>query len=252
MKEKIKNIINRIKKNEFWSSLFKNSFIAVIGEGGASFINLFVVIFLIKLIGSEGYGILILAQTYMTIVDTIINLQCWRGVIKYGEEAKIKKNIEELYGYIKLGSLIDLLTAVIGTVVCFLLVNLTGRLLDWNNLTIISAKIFSIVIVSHFSGTPTAILRMENKFNLVSIQKIFASAIKLGTLLIIYILQGSLTVLSGVIIYVVTDILSNLMLILMAVWVVHKNYGLKKLLRQNYQVKQKNSHDLQYGQVYRI
>ena len=231
MKEKIKNIINRIKKNEFWSSLFKNSFIAVIGEGGASFINLFVVIFLIKLIGSEGYGILILAQTYMTIVDTIINLQCWRGVIKYGEEAKIKKNIEELYGYIKLGSLIDLLTAVIGTVVCFLLVNLTGRLLDWNNLTIISAKIFSIVIVSHFSGTPTAILRMENKFNLKKKKKIFASAIKLGTLLIIYILQGSLTVLSGVIIYVVTDILSNLMLILMAVWVVHKNYGLKKVIK---------------------
>ena len=210
MKEKIKNIINRIKKNEFWSSLFKNSFIAVIGEGGASFINLFVVIFLIKLIGSEGYGILILAQTYMTIVDTIINLQCWRGVIKYGEEAKIKKNIEELYGYIKLGSLIDLLTAVIGTVVCFLLVNLTGRLLDWNNLTIISAKIFSIVIVSHFSGTPTAILRMENKFNLVSIQKIVSSAVKLVILLIF-----------------------------MAVWVVHKNYGLRKVIRAKFPSKTK-------------
>lgn len=240
MKEKILNIIGKIKKNEFWSNLFKNSFVAVIGEGGASFINLFVIIFLIKLIGSEGYGILILAQTYMTIIDTILNLQCWRAVIKYGEEAKIKNNFEELYGYIKLGSIIDLVTAVIGTIFCFLLVNFTGKILGWNNLTIISAQIFSIVIVSHFSGTPTAILRMENKFNLVSIQKIFASALKFVTLLVIYFLQGKLTTLNGVIIYAITDIISNLMLVFMAMWVVHKNFGLRKVIKSRLPSKTKD------------
>ena len=40
MKEKLKKIINKIKSNEFWKNLFKNSFFAVIGEGGASFINI--------------------------------------------------------------------------------------------------------------------------------------------------------------------------------------------------------------------
>lgn len=239
MKEKIKNVISRIKKNEFWHSLFKNSFIAVIGECGASFINLFVVIFLIKLIGSEGYGILILAQTYMTIMDTILNLQCWRGVIKYGEEAKINNNFDELYGYIKLGSIIDLVTAIIGTVVCFLLVNLTATFLNWNSLTILSAKIFSIVIISHFSGTPTAILRMENKFNLVSIQKILSSALKLIALISIFLLQGSISVISGVLIYVITDVISNIILILMAVWVVHKNYGLRKVIKAKFPSKTK-------------
>ena len=239
MKEKIKNTISKIKSDEFWKSLFKNSFIAVIGEGGASFINFFVIILLIKLIGSEGYGILTLAQTYMTIVDTLLNLQCWRSVIKYGEEAKIKNKVEEFYGYIKFGTIIDVVTAIIGTVVCFLLVSVIGSLLNWNSLTIISAKIFSLVIISHFSGTPIAVLRMENKFNLVSIQKILASSIKLITLLIILFSNGSISVLNGVIIYAVTDIISNLILVIMAVWVIHKNYGLRKILKSKFPKKTK-------------
>ena len=239
MKEKIKNTISKIKSDEFWKSLFKNSFIAVIGEGGASFINFFVIILLIKLIGSEGYGILTLTQTYMTIVDTLLNLQCWRSVIKYGEEAKIKNKVEEFYGYIKFGTIIDVVTAIIGTVVCFLLVSVIGSLLNWNSLTIISAKIFSLVIISHFSGTPIAVLRMENKFNLVSIQKILASSIKLITLLIILFSNGSISVLNGVIIYAVTDIISNLILVIMAVWVIHKNYGLRKILKSKFPKKTK-------------
>ena len=239
MKEKIKNTISKIKSNEFWKSLFKNSFIAVIGEGGSSFINFFVIIILIKLLSSEGYGILTLAQTYMTIIDTILNLQCWRGVIKFGEEAKVTNSIDEFFGYIKIGTIIDLSTAILGMIISFCLVNIIGSLLGWSSLIITSAKIFSIVIISHFSGTPIAILRMENKFNLVSIQKITSSLIKLITLLVILFSKGNISVINGVIIYAITDIVSNLILIIMAIWVIHKNYGLKKVITSKFPIKSK-------------
>lgn len=239
MKEKINNTISKIKSNEFWKSLFKNSFIAVIGEGGSSFINFFVIIILIKLLSSEGYGILTLAQTYMTIIDTILNLQCWRGVIKFGEEAKVTNSIDEFFGYIKIGTIIDLSTAILGMIISFCLVNIIGSLLGWSSLIITSAKIFSIVIISHFSGTPIAILRMENKFNLVSIQKITSSLIKLITLLVILFSKGNISVINGVIIYAITDIVSNLILIIMAIWVIHKNYGLKKVITSKFPIKSK-------------
>lgn len=239
MKEKIKNTISKIKSNEFWKSLFKNSFIAVIGEGGSSFINFFVIIILIKLLSSEGYGILTLAQTYMTIIDTILNLQCWRGVIKFGEEAKVTNSIDEFFGYIKIGTIIDLSTAILGMIISFCLVNIIGSLLGWSSLIITSAKIFSIVIISHFSGTPIAILRMENKFNLVSIQKITSSLIKLITLLVILFSKGNISIINGVIIYAITDIVSNLILIIMAIWVIHKNYGLKKVITSKFPIKSK-------------
>lgn len=229
MKNNIKKITSKIKGSNFWSNLFKNSFIAVLGEGGSSFINFFVVILFIRLMGSEGYGVLVLAQTYMTIIDTVLNLQCWRGVIKFGEAAKVEGDLDELCGYIKLGTMIDVLTAVLGTVVCFLLANFIGSLLNWNSITILSAKIFSVVIVSHFSGTPTAVLRMENKFNLVSIQKIVSSLIKIISLVACIFLSSKIGILTGVIIYVITDIISNLILIVMASVVIHKKYGLRKV-----------------------
>lgn len=233
MKTKIQEIITKIKSDDFWKNLFKNSFIAVIGEGGASFINFFSVILLIKLIGNNGYAILILAQTYMTIIDTILNLQCWRSVIKFGEEAKAKKNETEFLGYVKLGTIIDIVTAILGTIVCFLMVDIVGYFLNWNDLTFVAAKIFSLVIISHFSGTPIAILRMENKFNLVSIQKIIASLLKFLMLLFVLIFKREISVINGVIIYAVTDFIANLILVGMALWVTHINYGIKKVIKAN-------------------
>lgn len=230
MKSKIKKILYKIKSNEFWKNLFKNSFFAVIGEGGASFINLFVIVLLIKLIGSEGYGILILAQSYMSIIDTLINLQCWKGVIKYGAEALTNNDLESYRGYIKLGALLDISTAILGCIISLLLIKIFGSIFDWSKLMINSSYIFSFVILFHFSGTPTAILRMENKFNWVAIQKILASVIKVISIFIVLLLNGKISVEYGVMIYAITDIIGHLILIIMALIVIHKKCSIKKVI----------------------
>ena len=89
MKRKLKEAFIKIKSNDFWRKLFKNSFYAIMGEGGSSVINLFVVFLLIKLLGNDKYAILVLAQSYMSILDLIINLQSWQSVIKFGEEMRV-------------------------------------------------------------------------------------------------------------------------------------------------------------------
>lgn len=239
MKKKITNIINKIKSNEFWKNLFKNSFFAVIGEGGSSFINLFVVVLLIKLLGSEGYGILILAQSYMTIIDTIINLQCWKGVIKYGEEATANNDDESYMGYLKLGAILDVSTAIMGCIVSLLLVSLVGNILNWSDLLMKCSYIFSFVIIFHFSGTPTAILRMENKFNLVSIQKIVAVLIKLLTIIVILLFKERISVIQGVIVYALTDIIGHLLLVIFALHIVHKKCGIRKVIKSKFPQKTK-------------
>ena len=239
MKEKIKNIINKIISNDFWKNLFKNSFFAILGEGGSSFLNLFVVILLIKIMGNEGYGILILAQSYMTIIDTIINLQCWKGVIKYGEEAVANNDSKSYMGYLKFGSLLDVSTAILGCLVSLLLVSVVGKLLGWSELLMNCSYIFSLVILFHFSGTPTAVLRMENKFNLVSIQKITAALIKLLTIIIILLFQEKISVIHGVIVYAITDVIGHLILVAFALNIVHKKCGIKNVIKAKLPTKTK-------------
>ena len=237
--EKLKKIIESIKKNDFTKKLVKNFSFAAIGEGGASFINLFIIIVLIKLIGDEGYGILTLSQSYMLIMDTIINLQCWKGVIKFGEESYVKNDCNSLCGYIKLGSILDISTAIIGSIISFLFVGLIGKVFAWSSILINCARIFSLVILFHFSGTPTALLRIENKFNWVSIQKISAALLKIVVLLIVYLIYGKISILTGVILYSITDIFGHLMLTSMSLYLIHKKIGIKNLIKSKLPKKSK-------------
>ncbi len=227
----LKKKFNSIKENDFANVLVKNFSLAAIGEGGASFINLLVIVLLIKLIGNDGYGILILAQSYMLIIDTIFNLQCWKSLIKYGEIAYKNKDLKSLIGYIKLGAILDIGTAIFGSVIGFFLVDFVGFILNWNYDLIICSKIFSLVILFHFSGTPTAVLRMENKFNLVSIQKIVSAIIKVITLLVFLIFKKNISLLNGVIIYSITDIVGHILLVIFAFNLLHKKYGIINIIK---------------------
>ena len=71
MRTKIKNVYEKIKSNDFWKTLFSNALSAFIGDSGASIINLIITIVLIRLTGDVGYGSLVLAQSYMSIMDSI-------------------------------------------------------------------------------------------------------------------------------------------------------------------------------------
>lgn len=231
MKEKIKITFTKIKSNEFWRKLFKNSFYAVIGEGGSSVINLLIVFLLIKLLGNDTYAILVLAQSYMSIVDLIINLQSWQSVIKFGEEMRVKNKTDKYLEYIKLGSVLDISTAILCGVVSFFLAPIVGSIFNWSNELILCCQIFTAEIYFHFSGTPIAVLRLENKFNLVALQKIISAVFKLITLIVILCITPKLSLVSAVIIYVATDIVSHLILVVMFLIIVHKNWGIKKLLK---------------------
>lgn len=238
IKEQIRYFYNKIKIDKFWNNLVKNSFWAFFGDAIAAAIGLFITIILIRLIGSEAYGILVLAQTYMTIVDTSLNIQSWKSVIQYGQKSIINNDEESLRGYIKLGSVLDISTSILGGIVALILAPIIGKIFNWSNELIICSQIFSITIFSHFSGTPTAILRILNKFNLVALQKFLAAIIKFVSLITILIVKNSIGVIEATIIYCLTDIIANLILVIFAFTIYFKKYGYKNILKNN-KVKEK-------------
>ena len=143
----MKNVLSKIHANKFWHNTLKNSLQAVIGEGGSSLINLVIIYLSIKLLNADGYAILTLAQNYMLIMDTLINMQCWRAVIKYGEEARSKNDTASYLGYIKLGSIYDLVTAVLSCVVSLALTLAIGHIYNWSDTLILASQVFSLEII---------------------------------------------------------------------------------------------------------
>lgn len=230
MKE-FKKILHKIKNDNFWKNLFKNSFWAFFGDASASAITFIISIILIKIIGSESYGILILAQSYMNIMDVIINIQSWRSTIQYGQKALVDGNDNELHSYVKLGCIMDISTAILCFIISILLPNLIGGLLHWSNEMILCSEIFAITIISHFAGTPTAILRLFNKYNLVALSKTLAAIFKITAIVAYYLITKNLNLVSSTIIFMLTDFIGNILLVIFAFYNYSKKYKISDIIK---------------------
>lgn len=230
MKE-FKKILHKIKNDNFWKNLFKNSFWAFFGDASASAITFIISIILIKIIGSDSYGILILAQSYMNIMDVIINIQSWRSTIQYGQKALIDGNIKELHSYVKLGCIMDISTAILCFIISVILPHFIGSLLHWSNEMILCSQIFAITIISHFAGTPTAILRLFNKYNLVALSKTLAAIFKITAIVAYYLITKNLNLISSTIIFMMTDFIGNILLVIFAFYNYSKKYKISDIIK---------------------
>ena len=188
-------------------------------------------IILIKIIGSESYGILILAQSYMNIMDVIINIQSWRSTIQYGQKALVDGNDNELHSYVKLGCIMDISTAILCFIISILLPNLIGGFLHWSNEMILCSEIFAITIISHFAGTPTAILRLFNKYNLVALSKTLSAIFKITAIVAYYLITKNLNLVSSTIIFMMTDFIGNILLVIFAFYNYSKKYKISDIIK---------------------
>lgn len=214
LNSRIKKILNKIfgwLKEDSFRNLINNVGSLLIGDTGASLINMLSLVVMLKIIGTENYGIIVLIQAYSLTIDQLFNFQSWQAFIKYGAEALEQKNHEKFKGILKQGTILDLGTALLGTLVAMSLIGVLGTIFEWNSYVIEYGRIYSITILFHFSGVPTGVLRLFNKFKLISFQKIIVSIIKLIGILIAFILDVDFIMIIWI--NLVCDILGHILLV---------------------------------------
>jgi polysaccharide biosynthesis protein len=167
----------------------------------------------------------------MNIMDVIINIQSWRSTIQYGQKALVDGNEKELHSYVKLGCIMDISTAILCFIISILLPNLIGELLHWSNEMILCSEIFAITIISHFAGTPTAILRLFNKYNLVALSKTLAAIFKITAIVAYYLITKNLNLVSSTIIFMLTDFIGNILLVIFAFYNYSKKYKISDIIK---------------------
>lgn len=208
-------------KEESFKRLINNSGTLLVGETGASLINMITLVLLLKIIKAEEYGIIVLVQSYSLIIDQLFNFQSWQAFIKYGAEDIANKDDQSLNNLLKQGVIFDLSTAVLGTLVALLLADIVGNLLSWDQTIIHYSRLYSLSILFHFSGIPIGILRLFNKFRYFSYQKITVAMMKLIGIIIAFLLN--LNFINIIWIYLITDIFGHLFLIIAANKILIKN-----------------------------
>lgn len=145
-----------------------------------------------RALGPAAFGVFVLIQTYVLVVDNLFNFQSWQAVIKYGADTQGVGREGQFRSLIKFGTMLDVASAVFATCVALACIVVFG---DWQNLDpedIRMAMFFCIIILFNLQGTPTAVLRLFDRFGLLASQRAIVSFIKMAALSVAFLLGASI------------------------------------------------------------
>lgn len=156
-----------------------NNFIVLFtGDTISSIVNLISTSLIIKAIGLEENGIIIMIQTYALFFDQIFNFKIFEGLIRYLSISLENKDIYNVKSYIKQGLFLDLSTAILATFVGILLINPTMTLMGWDLNLKKYIYIYMLTVAFNISGVCIGILRTFNKFNYISYVNVITNVSK--------------------------------------------------------------------------
>lgn len=172
----IKNYISsNIKKNK----ILANFIVLFTGDGISSILNIFSTAIIIQAIGMNKNGMIIMIQTYALFFDQIFNFKVFESLIKFLTKSIYDKDKEKCKFYIKQGVVLDLITAIIATIMGILMINIVINVMGWEVTLKPYIIIYMVTVIFNISGVCIGIIRTYNKFNYISYINVIVNIIKI-------------------------------------------------------------------------
>lgn len=124
------------------------------------------------------FGLVVLLQSYVLVWSGLFNLKPLESVIRYGVPALDRGDEAQLLRLLKLGFIVDAVTALASAILACALAGTVGAFLDWDADFVQIAQIYSMVLLVDLTGTGKGILRLFNRFDLLGTQMAVAPVIQ--------------------------------------------------------------------------
>lgn len=137
-----------------------------------------------RALGPSSFGIFALILTYAQLIANLVQFQSWKGVIRYGAlHAKDDRRdrLGRLFGFT---ATLDFGSAIAGAIIAVFGVSLVGPLLHWSHQEETLAAAFAAVLLLTTGATPTGMLRLFDRFDLVAYCEAVGPLMRLGGSLI--------------------------------------------------------------------
>ena len=158
--------------------LARNAGVLLSGSAGASALGLLAVVLATRALGPAGYGVLILIYSYALAVDRLLNFQSWQALIKYGADALDRGDDAGFMRLMKAGTALDAGSALLSAAVAVAAVPLMAAWQGWDAGTARLAALYSGVIALNLVGTPTAALRLFDRFGWLARLQVAGGVVK--------------------------------------------------------------------------
>ncbi|MCB2108953.1 MAG: oligosaccharide flippase family protein [Rhodobacteraceae bacterium] len=159
--------------------IFKNAGLLLTGRAASGLFMLGTLSIMAHKLGVEQFGIVVLVQTYVLVVSGLATFQSWQAVIRYGAIHLERGNDAGLHSLLRFTTMLDVLGVVIGTIIGFAAVPWVGPALEWNPEVIAAAQPYSLLILFTVIATPTGLLRLFDRFDLLAVQSAITPATRL-------------------------------------------------------------------------
>lgn len=173
-----------------FSRVFKNAGFLLSGKTVTGLLGLGYLSLAAHGLGLEQFGILILIQTYVQVIIGLSTFHSWQAVIKYGAITIDSKDIRGFQKLISFTTFLDIAGVIIGTIIAWNLAHILGPLLGWDDEIIYYAKIYSLLIPFTIIATPTGILRLYDRFDILAWQVVITPTIRFLGVIFASVLGG--------------------------------------------------------------
>jgi O-antigen/teichoic acid export membrane protein len=198
-------VFRRVMRNA--SKLFgANVFGSVLGLVGSAVVA--------RSLGSSQFGVFALVLAYAAVLDLLVNFQSWQALIKYGAEDLKRDDTAAFASLVKFCTLLDASCAVVGTGLAMALVPLVAPVLGIEAGDTRLFLFYSVVILSRMVATPTGVLRLFNRFDVLAAQNLMVGVARVCFIGAAFALRPSLG--AFLLAWGAAEVLGNVLLIAQA------------------------------------
>ncbi|MBV9527819.1 lipopolysaccharide biosynthesis protein [Sphingomonas sp.] len=141
-------------------------------------------------LGPDGFGMFTLILTFGQLIANIIQFQSWKGVIRFGAIHTAAREHDRLARVLGFTAMLDWGSAVLGAAIAAAAAYLVAPLFHWARPEQNQAALFSAVLLLSSGATPTGMLRLFDRFDLLTFSEAMSPIIRVIGALIAWLLGG--------------------------------------------------------------
>jgi len=166
---------------------------------------------IVRVVGLETFGLLVLVHAFTQTIGDVAKFQSWQAVLRYGTPTLEKGRVAEFRRLVKLTVLLDLGSALVGMAIAVAAAPLLAPRLGWSPELVPAVQLYSLSILFMVTATPTGLLRLFDRFDLLSVSHAMGSFVRVVGAVWVWVHGGDLELL--LIIWFTSTMTSGLWLI---------------------------------------
>jgi O-antigen/teichoic acid export membrane protein len=167
-----------------------NAGLLVAGKGVNAIFSLAYLALATRALGLEGMGFLLLIHTYAQAVGEIARFQSSEAVLRFGTPALHRAQIGAFQALIKLTGLLDIFSGAAATVLATLACGLAAGWIGVPADLVPAATVYCLSVAFMATATPTGLLRLFGRFDLLATQSAVGSLVRLAGSIVLFLLGG--------------------------------------------------------------